>query len=222
MISQEKYQLMKDELRQAGDPERALQMARYMRDQFKHYGLASPVRKELCRDFLKEEYKSRQLDWDFVFFCFKDDYREMQYLGVDYVRRFAKCVTYEDLEKMYELLRTKSWWDTVDALVKVLGSLSLRDGRTKEVMLTWAQDPDFWIRRSAIEFQLGLKEQTDQELLGKIITDNLGSSEFFINKAIGWALRDYSKTNPAWVREFIEKYRSALSPLSIREGSKYL
>ena len=199
MISQEKYQLMKDELRQAGDPERALQMARYMRDQFKHYGLASPVRKELCRDFLKEEYKSRQLDWDFVFFCFKDDYREMQYLGVDYVRRFAKCVTYEDLEKMYELLRTKSWWDTVDALVKVLGSLSLRDGRTKEVMLTWAQD-----------------------LLGKIITDNLGSSEFFINKAIGWALRDYSKTNPAWVREFIEKYRSALSPLSIREGSKYL
>lgn len=214
MTSQEKYQLMKAKLKQAGDPERAPQMAKYMRDQFKYYGLASPVRKQLCREFLKEEYQGRQLDWDFVFLCFKDEYWEMQYLAVDYVRRFSKCVTYEDLGKLYELLKTKSWWDTVDALVKVLRELSLRDRRTKEAMLTWAQDPDFWIRRSAIEFQLGLKEQTDQELLG--------SSEFFINKAIGWALRDYSKTNPSWVRTFIENHQSQLSFLSLREGGKYL
>lgn len=87
-------------------------------------------------------------------------------------------------------------------------------------MLAWAQDPDFWVRRTAIEFQLGLKTETDSELLGKIIDLNLGSQEFFINKAIGWALRDYSKTNLAWVKGYIASRQ--LSLLSRREGSKYI
>ena len=84
-------------------------------------------------------------------------------------------------------------------------------------MLAWAQDPDFWVRRTAIEFQL---EATDPDLLGKIIDCNLGSQEFFINKDICWALRDYSKTNPAWVRDYMAS--RDLSALSRREGSKYI
>ena len=90
------------------------------------------------------------------------------------------------------------------------------------IMLTWSEDSNLWVKRVALEFQLLLKKQTDTELLAKIIINNLGSDEFFINKAIGWALRDYSKTDPKWVAGFIAIYRNELSALSIREGSKYL
>lgn len=89
-------------------------------------------------------------------------------------------------------------------------------------MLEWSRDEDFWLRRLAIEHQLLQKEETDVQLLEQILVNNLDQFEFFINKAIGWALRDYSKTNPDWVLEFIEKYKDRLSKLSIKEGSKYL
>lgn len=89
-------------------------------------------------------------------------------------------------------------------------------------MLKWSQDDDFWLRRIAIDHQLLRKDQTDQHLLEKIIVNNLNSDEFFINKAIGWSLRDYSKTDPEWVRNFIEKYQDKMSSLSIKEASKYL
>ena len=89
-------------------------------------------------------------------------------------------------------------------------------------MLAWSKDNDFWVRRVAIEHQLLRKDKMNTELLEKILENNLNSSEFFINNAIGWALRDYSKTNPAWVRKFIENHSSDMAPLSIKEGSKYL
>lgn len=89
-------------------------------------------------------------------------------------------------------------------------------------MLKWSQDPYFWVRRVAIEHQLLRKKKMNTALLQKIIENNLDSQEFFINKAIGWALRDYSKTNPDWVRNFIELHREHLAKWSIKEGSKYL
>ena len=89
-------------------------------------------------------------------------------------------------------------------------------------MLKWSQDPDLWVRRVAIEHQLLRKKKMKTALLQKIIENNLDSQDFFINKAIGWALRDCSKTNPDWVRNFIELQREHLAKLSIKEGSKYL
>ena len=89
-------------------------------------------------------------------------------------------------------------------------------------MLDWSKDQDFWLRRIAIDHQLMRKEKTDTDLLEKVILNNLGQSEFFINKSIGWSLRNYSKVNPDWVGAFIDRYQEQLSPLSIREGSKYL
>ncbi len=83
-------------------------------------------------------------------------------------------------------------------------------------------DDNFWIRRIAIDHQLTRKEKTDPELLEAIIRKNFGSSEFFINKAIGWSLRDYSKVNPEWVRDFLTRYSEKMAPLSIREASKYV
>lgn len=89
-------------------------------------------------------------------------------------------------------------------------------------MLDWSKDNDFWVRRIAINHQLSRKEQTDTNLLETIIINNFGSDEFFINKAIGWSLREYSKTNPKWVREFVNKYQSKMSKLSIKKASKYI
>ena len=104
----------------------------------------------------------------------------------------------------------------IDCFDSVIGEIGLRDSRVDELMLVWSKEEDFWLRRIAIDHQL------NKELLEKIIVNNLGSSEFFINKAIGWSLREYSKTNPAWVKNFINRYKDKLDKLSIREASKYI
>lgn len=208
----EKYQAVKKAYAAGANKENAQAMGKYMRNLFPFYGLKTPTRRELSKPFLKGVTKE-EIAWDLVDLCFKDDYREMQYFALDYLKKVQK-----------QLAETKSWWDSVDSLVKLAGQIFIKDEENKEktaaLMLAWAQDPDFWVRRTAIEFQLGLKEATDPDLLGKIIDRNLGSQEFFINKAIGWALRDYSKTNPAWVREYMTS--RDLSALSRREGSKYI
>ena len=90
------------------------------------------------------------------------------------------------------------------------------------LMLQWSLDENIWLRRIAIDHQLSRKEKTDTEMLEKILENNLGSDEFFINKAVGWALREYSKTNPQWVRAFIKKNKEKMASLSVREASKYL
>ena len=90
------------------------------------------------------------------------------------------------------------------------------------VLLDWSQSDNIWLRRVAIDHQLLRKEKTDTALLEQILRNNLGQTEFFINKAIGWALRDYSKTNPEWVKNFIRQHHGKMAPLSIREASKYL
>lgn len=92
----------------------------------------------------------------------------------------------------------------------------------KETMIEWSLEDNIWVRRVAINHQLLFKEKTDTDLLAAIIKNNLNDTEFFVNKAIGWSLRDYSKTNPEWVANFIQENQSTMSTLSIREGGKYL
>ena len=137
-------------------------------------------------------------------------------------RSSEKNLKPEDFPKLKQLAQTKSWWDSIDQLDLIIGEITFTYPETKQVMLDWSKDQDFWLRRLAINHQLMRKEKTDTDLLEKVILNNLGQSEFFINKAIGWSLRNYSKVNPDWVGAFIDRYREQLSPLSIREGSKYL
>ena len=133
-----------------------------------------------------------------------------------------KFLKREDISKLKYLIVTKSWWDTVDLLAKVVGSLVIRIEGYDQIMLEWSKDSNIWLKRVAILYQLSLKEKVDKQVLDKILVNNLGDSEFFINKAIGWALRDYSKFNPEWVREFIKENKANMTNLSIREASKYL
>lgn len=112
--------------------------------------------------------------------------------------------------------------NTEDILDRVVGSLVANHPELEEVILKWSLSDNIWLRRVAIDHQLLRKEKTNVQLMEKILVNNLDQTEFFINKAIGWALRDYSKTNPEWVARFIEKNRKRMAELSIKEASKYL
>ncbi|MHC5268324.1 DNA alkylation repair protein [Enterococcus sp. LJL98] len=206
---------------QAADLEKAKKMAAYMRNQFPFLGISAPDRQKLAREFYQTSNPST-IDWDFVFECWEKEQREFQYLGTDYLLRLKKQLTTEDLPNIRQLIEMKSWWDTVDALDALLGVLALDNPSVESLMLEWSTDENFWIRRVAINHQLLRKEQTNTKLLEQIIVNNFGSQEFFINKAIGWSLRDYSKTNPDWVRDFLARHTEQMASLSIREASKYL
>ena len=218
----DKYFDIKKRFEEKEDKENAAQMAKYMRNQFVFYGLSTPKRKAVYKDFLKEEKKSGQIDWAFLDRCYEDEHREFQYLVCDYLTVLDNFLAYDDIPRIKAYIKCKSWWDTTDSLDRVIGQIGLRDSRVDALMLEWSLDDDFWVRRVAIDHQLCRKEKTNTELLEKILVNNFGSDEFFINKAIGWSLRDYSKTNPEWVRAFVEKHADRMSKLSVKEAGKYI
>ena len=209
------------ELKALANPDDAVAMKAYMKNKFEFLGVKTPARRKLTKAFFKQHTDS-VIDWNFINEAWKNPYRELQYTALDYLEIRKKLLTPSDLPRLKKLAQTKSWWDTIDFLDRLVGSIIARFPETKEIIVAWSCDEDIWLRRLTIDHQLLRKEKTDTELLEKILVNNLGQTEFFINKAIGWALRDYSKTNPDWVRDFIERNRAAMAALSIREGSKYL
>lgn len=218
----DKYEELKRKFEESKDKENAISMAKYMRNLFSFYGIPTPKRKAVYKDFLKEEKKLEKIDWELLDQCYQDLHREFQYFVCDYLLAMNKYLTFEDIPKLKQYITKKEWWDTIDCFDSVIGEIGLRDNRVEKLMLEWSKDKDHWLRRIAIDHQLNRKEKTNKELLEQIIVNNFGSEEFFINKAIGWSLREYSKTNPTWVKEFLDKYKDKLNKLSIREASKYI
>ncbi len=204
------------------DSEKAAGMRKYMRDQFDFLGIPTRLRRSLAKDHLKALRQADVIDWDFIDSCWQCPYRELQYVALDYLAAVRDRLVPNDVERIRRLAQTKSWWDTIDAIDQIVGNIALRHPEVNATLLDWSTHEDYWLRRIAIDHQLGRKHETDTVLLEQIIVNNLEQSEFFITKAIGWALRDYSKTDPAWVKDFIDKYRSRLAALSVREGSKYI
>jgi 3-methyladenine DNA glycosylase AlkD len=198
-------------------------MKKYMRDLFPFLGIKKPERNVLLKQFyqqtgiLKEPFQQ-----DFVIRLWGQAEREYQYAALDYIEKSLKKLRKEELPLMESLITTKSWWDTVDAIApKSVGTIAeVHLEVIQETIEEWAYGEHLWLRRAAILFQLKYKEQTDEALLYRYIEHNAESKEFFIQKAIGWVLREYSKTNPQSVKRFIETH--PLSALSVREGSKYL
>lgn len=206
----------------------AEKQAAYLRHQFEFIGLKTPVRRQLQKVFLANLCKNKVIDWSFVWKMWQLPEREFQYLAADYLIKMKKYLINADLFEIKKLAVAKSWWETVDTLDELVGYLLLTD-KSLSVLTEiekWAVDDNFWVRRLAIDCQLGFKEKTDTVLLESVLTKNLSGStfdqEFFINKAIGWVLRDFSKTDADWVREFIKINGHKMSKLSYRESSKYL
>lgn len=166
--------------------------------------------------------KTKIIDWDFADTCWEKESREYQYVAANYLKAMQSYLKDSDLPKLEQLVVTKSWWDTVDILDRVVGSLVYEKQELEKITLQWSLSDNIWLRRVAIDHQLLRKEKTNTQLMEKILLHNLNQTEFFTNKAIGWTLRDYSKTNPTWVTCFIEKNKERMAELSIKEASKYL
>ena len=211
-----------EEMIEHKNEEQARQMSKYMLNKFEYIGIKTSERRKIFKNFFKEYKNEEKIDWEFVNKCWENKYREFQYIAADYLKNMKDKLTIDDIPEFKRLILKKSWWDTIDNLDMTIGALALKDSNVNKILLEWSLDENIWLRRIAIDHQLLRKEKTDTELLEKILKNNLGQAEFFINKAIGWALRDYSKTNPNWVKNFIEKNREKMAKLSIREASKYL
>ena len=205
-----------------GDPERALGQARYMRHQFEFYGLKADEWLDLFKNYSGEHgmFSGEQLS-AFIRLGFDDDYREIQYTTVEMTQRQLKKQKAGFIEELEYMITTKSWWDTVDWLAKLAGSHFLRYPELRlPTTGRWIYSDDLWLRRSAILFQLAYKEKTDEKLLYDYILREASSKEFFIQKASGWALRQYSRINPESVVAFIESHD--LSNLTKHEGLRWL
>ena len=209
------------EFKKLKNDKKAIEMSAYMKNQFAFLGISASQRKEIENKIFKSVAKEN-IDFKFTDKCYKNKYREFQYAAIDYLNFKKEYLNISHIEILKNYILTKSWWDTIDRLDKIVGDIALRDERVNEILLNWSLDENIWLRRVAIDHQILRKEKTNAELLEKIIINNFNQKEFFINKAIGWSLRDYSKTNPKWVRDFIKRHKNSMNNLSIREASKYI
>jgi 3-methyladenine DNA glycosylase AlkD len=207
----------------ARNEKNAVPMAAYMKNRFPYLGIKTPEHKALAKAFLKEKKKDKQIDWAFIWKCYDLPEREFHYLGLAYLIAVVKLLTPDDAGNLEKLITTNSWWDTVDSIDAIVGDLCLRYPELKETVITrWTMSDNIWLKRISIDYQLQYKEKTDTQMLSHAILTNVGTKEFFVNKAIGWSLREYSKTDKEWVRSFINDNSDKLSTLSIKEGSKYI
>jgi 3-methyladenine DNA glycosylase AlkD len=208
----------------AADPVRAASMRAYMRDQFPFLGLPTPERRALSRQVLAgvpapDEDGLRTV----ALACWELPEREYQYFACDLLARHAARCTPGFLPTVEALVTTRSWWDTVDRLAAdVTGEIVLRYPAAVSTMDTWLGSDNLWLARTALLHQLRYKGRTDTDRLFRYCLARAGHRDFFIRKAIGWALRQYAWTDPEPVREFVAAHRGVLSPLSVREALKNL
>jgi 3-methyladenine DNA glycosylase AlkD len=208
----------------ARDPERAGPAAAYMRHQFPFLGLPAPTQAALNRSVTaglptptEDELRTVALTcWDLA-------EREYQYFACGWLRRHVRVPGPDFLGIVRTLITTKSWWDTVDALAtRFVGGLVRRHPQLSAEMDAWSADPNLWLVRTAILHQLHYGADTDTERLFGYCTRQAGHPDFFVRKAIGWALRHYARTDPDAVRRYLAENADCLSALSVREAAKHL
>ncbi|MET9881588.1 DNA alkylation repair protein [Streptomyces sp. NPDC006430] len=206
----------------AADPRQARPMAAYMKDAAPFLGLRTPLRRELSQAVTGRTPKPAEADLTaLVLRCWELPEREYHYFAVDYLRRHVTVCSSGFLPVVRHVIVTVPWWDTVDLLaVHAVGPLVAADPGLTAVMDEWSRDEDLWLVRSALLHQLRYKSATDSERLFAYCRRQSGHPDFFVRKAIGWALREYAKTDAEAVRAFVAAHRDALSPLSVREALK--
>jgi len=211
--------LVQKELQPLADPERAQAMAAYMKGQFEFLGIPTPVRRKMTQALFRpipgDLMATAESLWALP-------QREYQYVAGDLLRHHAQALSGEHLPALESLVLRKSWWDTVDGLAVTIGHLVLKERDLARRMDELIRSPQMWLRRIALLHQLGSKAETDESRLYEYCRRCAPEREFFIRKAIGWALRQYARTNPVSVRNFLDAHGRELSGLSLREAAKHL
>jgi 3-methyladenine DNA glycosylase AlkD len=205
-------------------PEEAPGMKKYMRDQFEFLGLKKYRREEACKLFwLENPLPVGKSLKDFIKTLWAEPQRELQYIAMQLLEKPIKRSNENFLELLEYLVITKSWWDTVDYIAANLTGAFLKKNPElkKEVPEIWIESDNMWLRRSAIIYQLKFKQDTDTERLFQFVLKTANEKEFFIQKAQGWALREYAKTNPIVVIDFVKNNAHKLSNLTKREALKH-
>ncbi len=195
----------------------------YLRDQFLFYGIKTPVRRALQKPFLVKEFLLPKENLEnLVRTLWNRPQREYHYFAQELALRYKKQFEEKDILLFEFMVTTNSWWDTVDFIATKLVKVYFKKfpNQRDHHIESWLSSNNIWLQRTCLIFQLLEKEKTDTKLLKYAITTLLGSKEFFINKAIGWALCDYSRTDPIWVMNFVES--TDLHPLSQREALRLI
>ena len=225
MIYHKIIEQLTSEFEQNADIALAEKMAKYMRNLFPFYGIQKPNRKIVVKPFLKELIARSipENTEEIVRILWDKPQREFQYVCMEYAEKTQKLWHSESSIQLFEeLIVAKSWWDSVDFIAShLVGAYFLQwNSQLPEIIDNWNNSENMWLNRTAIIFQLFYKEKTDTELLTKVIDTHTKSKEFFIQKAIGWSLRQYGYTNPEFVRDYVKQH--SLAPLSKREALKNL
>ena len=205
----------------AEDPVRAVTMKKYMKNKFEYYGVASPQLHQATKPFLLKQNlptvsEIPKLTLEF----WNHREREAQYFAIELLKKYVTRSPENWIEFYEELIVTKSWWDTVDALAAWQVGYHFKNHPDQIAPFTskWMDSGNMWLQRTCLIFQLKYKEKTDFELMRSFIRPLAGSKEFFIQKAIGWALREYSKVFPQKAMEFVST--QSLAKLSYREATR--
>lgn len=213
-------------IRSAGDAERAVSQQRYMKSALPYRGISSPELRTLLKPVLAQRIDDRR-EWERAIreLYGEAEFREERYAAIALLRHrhYRSWRDSSVMALVRELIVQGAWWDLVDDLVHVVGEVRLLDpAGERERLRGWSVDENLWLRRASIISQLHAKDRTDTVLMTEVIDANLTDREFFIRKAIGWALREYARTDPAWVLNFVAEREDTLSGLSRREALKHL
>lgn len=217
--------LVEQALRAHANDKRAVEMKAYMRGQFEFLGIQTPTRRLICKQLPKPPQDTALL-LRIAHGLWQKPHREFKYVACDVLAKHVKLLGSADLPALKKMLQTNAWWDTVDSLSGVIGDLVLNDHlqgqTTQNIMDACLADEDFWVRRSAMIHQLGWRLSTNTDRLAHYALTLSSEKEFFICKAIGWALRDYARWNPNFVRQFMRKHGAVFSNLTVREATKHI
>ncbi|NEW80048.1 MAG: DNA alkylation repair protein [Gelidibacter sp.] len=211
------------ELEKNTNPNIAFEQKAYMRNQFEYYGIKSTERREIQKPFFIKQFLPQKDDLvELVMALWEKPQRDFQYFAKELIFKYPNQLEKKDIELFEYMVTHKSWWDTVDFIAaKLMGEYFKKFPEQRDLYVKkWIDSNNIWLQRCALLFQLKYQENLDTFLLSSIINSLLASKEFFINKAIGWILREFSKTNPTWVEEFASK--TALSNLSRREALRLI
>ena len=207
------------------DPERAISMAAYMKTDMPFYGVSSPSRRPIARELKMLYPAGSAAEYRYnVLLLWALPHREEKYLAIDYALSFKKLITIDQVDLYRQMVVEGAWWDFVDVIASdLVGRVVLVDREgTRPTLEEWIDYQDMWLRRTALLAQLRHKGATDEAMLFDFCRRRAHEKEFFIRKAIGWALREYARGDPEAVRSFLSENESILSGLSRREAAKHL